>query len=437
MTTLCGRRRARVGRRVAVGCRLLLGAVLVVLATASPAPAQPPSPDAGRSQVRILELSGLIDPIVADFVTDELERAERDDALAVVLRINSVGSALDRAELVELADTLSDSPVQVVAWVGPSGSRALGDAAELVAVADVVGVAEGSRLGEVGEQSLPQARYGELFGPAAQRLRSGTVDAEEAVELGVSVGPVEQVSTLGSFLLQIPGFEQRQTGEGIEPVTTTQLVELPLHLQLFHTVASPEVAYLLFVLGLGLILFELFTAGIGVAGVVGAGCLVLGCFGLAVLPTTALGLGLLLVSFLAMAVDIQTGVPRLYTAVAMVLFVAGTWWLYDGVTMSWVTGLVGIVGALLYAYAGMPSMVRTRFSTPTIGRRWMIGELGDAVTAVDPDGTVRIRDAVWRATTNRATPVQAGDRVRVIGLDRLVLEVEPEAGGARDYRERR
>jgi membrane-bound serine protease (ClpP class) len=152
---------------------------------------------------------------------------------------------------------------------------------------------------------------------------------------------------------------------------------------------------------------------------------------------STVGLSLLVLSFLALAVDVQTGVPRLYTPVGLVLFALGTWQLYDGVTMSWVTGLAGIIGAVLYAYAGMPSMVRTRFSTPTIGRRWMIGELGDAVTAVSPDGTVRIRDAVWRASTNRATPIAPGDRVRVVGLDRLVLEVEPEAGGARDYRDRR
>ena len=93
--------------------------------------------------------------------------------------------------------------------------------------------------------------------------------------------------------------------------------------------------------------------------------------------------------------------------------------------------------SVLYAYAGMPSMVRTRFSTPTIGRKWMIGEMGEATTDVSPEGTVRIRDVTWRATTNRATPVRAGEPVRVVGLDRLVLEIEPEEGGARDYRERR
>jgi membrane-bound serine protease (ClpP class) len=55
---------------------------------------------------------------------------------------------------------------------------------------------------------------------------------------------------------------------------------------------------------------------------------------------------------------------------------------------------------------------------------------------VSPTGVVRIRDALWRAETNRATPIAAGDAVRVVGIERLLLEVEPEAGGARDYRER-
>ena len=92
---------------------------------------------------------------------------------------------------------------------------------------------------------------------------------------------------------------------------------------------------------------------------------------------------------------------------------------------------------VLAMLAGMPAMVRSRFSTPTIGREWMIGEDGTARTAIDPDGVVPVRDAPWRARTNRATPIAAGDPVRVAAIDGLVLEVEPLEGAARDYRERR
>ena len=86
---------------------------------------------------------------------------------------------------------------------------------------------------------------------------------------------------------------------------------------------------------------------------------------------------------------------------------------------------------------GMPAMVRTRFSTPTIGRDWMIGEIGQVTQDVDPDGVVVLRGAPWRARTNRATPLVAGEQARVVEIDGLLLEIEPLEGGAIDYRERR
>jgi membrane-bound serine protease (ClpP class) len=67
----------------------------------------------------------------------------------------------------------------------------------------------------------------------------------------------------------------------------------------------------------------------------------------------------------------------------------------------------------------------------------MIGALGEVVEAVDPDGVVSVRSARWRARTNRATPVAAGEQVRVVGIDGVTLEVEPLEGAARDHRERR
>jgi membrane-bound serine protease (ClpP class) len=64
----------------------------------------------------------------------------------------------------------------------------------------------------------------------------------------------------------------------------------------------------------------------------------------------------------------------------------------------------------------------------------MLGEMGVARSAIDPEGTVEVRGAPWRARTNRATPLAAGDALRVVGIEGLVLEVEPESGGAKDYR---
>src|SRR5262249_35464750 len=147
----------------------------------------------------------------------------------------------------------------------------------------------------------------------------------------------------------------------------------------------------------------------GIAGVVGAGAFALGCYGLAVLPTRPIGVFLLMFAMFGYAVDIQTGVPRGWTGIATGSFVLGSLLLYDGVSLSWITLLAGVVGMTLAMLAGMPAMVRTRFSTPTIGREWMLGEEGEARTAVDPEGTVLVRGAPWRARTNRATPISPGD----------------------------
>ncbi len=394
-----------------------------------------------QSQIRIAKVAGLIDPVVYDHLIGQLDDAESNpDVISLVIWINSRGSVLDDTRYRELAERLRDSPLQIALWVGQAGSTAEGGAAELATVSDIVGVTPNSSIGLLGERRLP-AEWGDPFAGVDGGAVDELLSAEEAVQAGISVGPLQNTVPIGSFATQLDGFEvlrclDEDGNLATIPLTQVQLSGPRLTSQLFHTAASPEVAYLFFALGMSLLVFELFTAGVGIAGVIGAAFLALGSYGLSILPTRWWAIGLILLAFVLLAVDIQTNVPRFYTIAGLGAFAIGSLLLYDGVSMSWVTMGAVWIGALLYAYTGMPSMVRTRFSTPTIGRKWMIGELGEAVTDIDPEGTVKVRDVSWRAITNRATPVESGGRVRVVGIDRLLLEIEPEEGGARDYRER-
>jgi len=415
-----------------------LALVLVALVLAAPIGAGAATPAAEEyGVVDVIEVDGLLDPILVDHIDRSLTAAADADAVALVLQLDSPGSVVDPDRLVRLSERLAASEVTVAMWVGPSGAEARGAAAQLLAVADVVGVAPGSRVGDLGEPVLPPEVLEEGLGPALPVLEAGTIGAERAEQLGLAAAPAP---TIGDFVVTLPGFESQEVTQGdeirLEPLTVVRFGQLPLVSQLMHTVASPSVAYLLLVVGLGLIVFELFTAGIGVAGVVGAASFILAGYGLWVLPTRPAALACLLLAFPAFAVDVQTGVPRLWTAVGGVLAVVGTLTLYDGVSMSWVAAAASLVGLALTFLAGMPAMVRTRFSTPTIGREWMVGELGLARGTVDPDGVVVVRGAPWRARTNRATPIADGQPVRVVALEGLLLEVEPTEGGARDHRER-
>ncbi len=375
----------------------VLGLSLALIGLAGgPASGQDDDDGPAPQQVDILEVAGYLDPVLVDFITRSIEEAEAEEAVSVVLQLNSPGSVVSDEELAALLTTVRDATVPVTTWIGPSGARAAGGAAELAEATAEVGMAPGTRLGDL--------------------------DEDEAVEAGTAD---RRAPTIGLFVNDLPGFETELDDGDLVPVTETRFRQLPLSSQLFHTAASPAVAYLFFVLGMGLIVFELYTAGVGVAGVIAAGFFVLGAYGLAVLPARGWAVGLLVLSMAAFCVDIQTGVPRFWTGVGFVCFAVGTFFLYDGPRLWWVTVLCTFAALAVAVLAGMPAMVRTRFSTPTIGREWMIGEAGQAVTAVAPDGTVRIREALWRARTNRATPLEVGEDLVVAGLDGLVLEVEP------------
>lgn len=393
-------------------------------------------------KLAVVTVSGLLDPVLARFVERSLDRAEEADAAWLVLQVNSRGTVVSDARVAELVERVRTSEVPVAVWVGPSGTRATEGVAQLAAVACQVGVAPGSRLGDLGDPVVDPERFQPPFRRALERLEGGTVDATAARDLGLAE---RSAPVLGSFLIELEGVETKVvTGDGGRSQRTVAgdsipvFSKLPISEQLLHTVASPAVAYLLVLAGLSLIVFELYTAGVGVAGVVGAGCTILGGYGLAALPARGWAVALLVATVVAYAVDVQTGVPRVWTGVGTAALVVGSLLLYeDGLQLSWITLLVGIGGMLLFVIGAMPAIVRTRFSTPTIGRGWMIGEEGEAVTSVDPEGVVSVRGASWRARTNRATPVPAGAGVRVVEVDGLLLEVEPLEGAAKDHRERR
>jgi len=125
--------------------------------------------------------------------------------------------------------------------------------------------------------------------------------------------------------------------------------------------------------------------------------------------------------------------------VGTIALVVGSIFLYGGssrLDVPWWVMLLVIAGTLLFFAWGLTAAVRARFSTPTVGREGMVGRMGVAEVPIDPDGVALIDGARWRARTNRATPIAAGDAVRVVEVDGLVLEVEPEEGGAQDHRER-
>ncbi|MFM8381124.1 MAG: NfeD family protein [Actinomycetota bacterium] len=404
------------------------------------------------SPVDVLQVSGLVDAIVLAEIEDAITRAEGDESQALILQMNSRASLVGRDDMKRLYERIESASVPVAIWVGPSGSRATGLAAQLLSAADVTGMAPGTRIGRTGTPLVDSVD----FGDATEELRSSTLgfqDARRAGALKLEISD-EGVPTIRNMVFALDGVvvdgveldtaveTLNDDGTVSNDITTVRFHKLGIWSQLLHTSASPPVAYLFLIIGLALLVFEFFTAGIGVAGATGAVLVLLAFFGLGELPERGWALALIMGSMVAFAIDVQVGLPRLWTGVGLVMFTFGSIFLFPEVDqqslrVSWLTLLVGIGGIALTFISGMPSMTRTRFATPTVGRERLIGELGRAMTDISPEGTVSVGAAQWKARTNRATPIKTGDTARVVAIDGVVLEVEPEAGGARDYRERR
>ena len=427
-----------------------------------------PGADPGNRVIRVVQVDGYLDPVNASLVERSIRAADPATPSLVVLQVDSSG-ALD-IDLRDLVDAVRTSPVPVAAWVGPSGADARGGAALLVQAAHLSGVAPGSQLGPRypaslgGESSASRTEAGELAtGLGAQharpdqsvgalvegeRFRSG--DAEEA---GITDC---DAPTLGAFIVDLHG-RTVTTARGPVTLSTARVDDnegrptrvpnqdvvfskLPLGDRLVHTLTSPSIALLMLIAGLSLVLFEFYTAGIAVAGVTGAIALVGAFAGFAHLPVRWWAVALVVLAFVSFSVELQVGTLGPYTVLGLLFLLVGSWWMYGGSDRLdpplWVLAAL-IVATTVFIVGGMTAMIRSRFSTPTIGREALVGEMGLAVEAVDPQGVVEISGARWRAVTIRATPIEAGAAVRVVAVDGFALEVEPETGGARDHRDRR
>ena len=420
----------------------------------------------GRRGIDVVQVEGWFDPPNETLVRDAIVEANERRATMIVLQVKSNG-AID-AGVEDIVREIGRSRVPVVVWVGPTGSNAKGATTLLLEAAHVAYVSPSSGAGpahpvrlddpeassqrEVADQlaALAEARGRD---PEGARKLAGTRLGSQAAH---AVGATDGVRpTIGELIVRLDGrtvetaagevelSTAKVVGEGQDrrrqPNQEVRFIRLDLGGQVLHRLISPSIAYFLFVAGLALLVFEFYTASIGLAGLVGALCSVGALVGFSYLPVNWWAFALLIVAALGFAIDVQAGSLGFWTIVGAIALAVGSLFIYGGSSElgpPWWVLLVVSLGMLLFMLGGMTAMIRARFSTPTVGREGMVGETGLAEVDISPDGVVVIRGARWRARTNRATPIMAGDPAKVVSVEGLVLEVEPPEGAARDYRDR-
>jgi len=409
---------------------------------------------------RVLEvkLANDINPVTQDYVVDAIERGEREGYDAVVIELDTPGG-LD-SSMREIIKAELDADVPVVVYVYPPGSRAASAGAFITLAADVAAMARQTNIGSstpvaVGGGEIPGDLRRKVINDAAAYARELAEAhgrngdwAEQAVRSASNLGAREALEQnvidvvapdLPSLLEEIDGMRTEPKGFVLDTAgATVDTVEMSLWKRILDTLIDPNIIVLLMSIGLLGITIEILNPGLIFPGTVGAIALIIGLFGLQVLPISWAGLLLMILAagfFGAEAYVTSHGALALAGAVS---FVIGSLMLFDPAgeeyqVSIWVALAVGGTLALLTAIV-VTKIVRARRAPTKTGREELLDEVGVVKSALAPTGLVFVHGEIWKAHAD-GEPLFPGEHVRVEGIgEDLVLEVarveEPAAVSA-------
>lgn len=435
-----------------------LAAVGALLLIAGPLMAQEPEPSDPIAYS--IELSGSIDPATEEWVEQALEEAEDEGAELIIIRLDTPGGLIDSMR--EIVQDIIAAPAPVVVYVSPDGARAASAGLFIAQAGDVAAMAPQTNIGSATPISIGPGGAGEIDetlgrkieNDAAAYVRALTAEhgrnadvaeemvreatnltAEEALEANLIdvVAPDQQglLDELDGFRVQGPKAQVLDT-EGLEIVER----EMPLQFELLQIIVNPNVSFILLLIGLAGIGFEIFNPGTIVPGAFGAISLLLGLFGTAQLPVTIAGVLLLLLA--AGLIIAETQIPSgVLGAAGVVALIAGGLLLYDTNSDEFGVSPPVIIALTLAIAAAMVFVVRKvrEASQNKVLTGWeeLIGAEGVVRKTLDPIGQVFVGGALWRArSVDDDERIGDGDRVRVESVEGLTLSVRPLGADAGD-----
>jgi membrane-bound serine protease (ClpP class) len=424
-------------RSMMVGAAALF---LAVFALSSPAVAAAP--------VAMIDLDGAITPVTARLLTAAIERAQAERAQALIVRLNTPGG-LERS-MRSMAQAILNAEIPVIVYVAPTGARAASAGVFITMAAHVAAMAPATNIGAAHPVTIGGGDTGKEMGKkiendaaafarslAAERGRN--VDwAEKAVRASVSVTEREAVKlkvvdlvadSVPDLLAKIDG-RTVKTARGPVTLATRDALVKPIEVRFrdrfLALITDPNVAYILMMVGMLGIFFELQNPGVVLPGVIGGISLILAFFAFQSLPINWAGVLLILFGVALLIAEIKVVSHGVLTAGGVVAMVLGSFMLYEapevGFRVSW-TVILPTVGATagLVVWA-VSAGVRAMMKSPVTGASGMIGRVVVARSALGPEGQVQVDGEIWRAVSE-GEAIPAGEKVRVTAVDGLTLKV--------------
>jgi membrane-bound serine protease (ClpP class) len=427
--------------------RAFFASLVGLAALAFPAFAATPSP-----RVLAVEFENDVNPVTADYVNDAIERANDEDYDAIVILLDTHGGLASSMEQIYKKE-LERTDVPVIVYVSPEGAKAasagvwIGQAADILAMAPQTNIGSSTPI-NVGGEDIQEDLRRKVVNDAAASLREITAEhkrnaewAEQAVRRASNLGAREALEqnvidvvapTLPVLLERVDGRKTIPKGLVLNTAgAEIERVEMSFWKQILDTIIDPNIILLLMSIGVLGITVELFNPGLIFPGTVGAISLIVGLFGLQVLPISWAGLLLMLLAAAFFTAELFVVSHGALTLAGAASFVIGALMLFEpaGETYEVSIWVVLAIAATLAALFGVAfaKALQARRAKPQTGADELAERAGIVRQTLDPEGFVFVNGELWRARSVDG-PIHAGEPVRVERVgDDLVLEVSRAA----------
>jgi membrane-bound serine protease (ClpP class) len=425
---------------------------LAFLSQATLAPAQP------REVVDVITVNGVINPISANFITNAIEKAEEERVEALIVVLDTPGGLMESMR--QITKAMLNAEVPVVVYVSPPGARAASAGVFITYAAHLAAMAPGTNIGAAHPVSVGGGGAGDTTSVMSDKITNDAVAqikalaqkrgrnvqwAEAAVRQSVSVTASEALELnvinyvaphLDSLLIMIDGVTvELPFGEKTLHTRNAEkrFREMGWREKLLDKIADPNIAYILLLIGIYGLFFELWNPGTIFPGVVGALSLVLAFFALQILPVNWAGVLLILMAVVLFVLEVKITSYGLLTLGGILSMLVGSLMLFENpevplepvlrVSRPLILSAVVTTAAIFVFVMGL--VVKAHRAKVTTGKEGLVGEIGFARTDIAPEGDVNVHGEIWHASSDQ--PIQAGQKVRVVAVEGLEIKVEPVA----------
>jgi membrane-bound serine protease (ClpP class) len=397
-----------------------------------------------------IKIDGSINPASAAFIKSAISKAADERAECLIIHLNTPGGLLKSTRVI--VSNILESSIPVVVYVSPGGAHSGSAGVFITMAAHIAAMAPSTNIGAAHPVSLQGGMDSTMSDKTtndaaafiraiAEKRKRNLQWAEEAVRKSVSITEVEAVqmkvidviaNNEQDLLTQINGkiIELNSGNKTLQTLNAkVDSVEMSFVERFLDLISDPNIAYILLMLGFYGLLFELYSPGAIVPGVIGAICLILAFYAMHTLPLNYAGLALIILAIILFILEVKIishGILGIGGVIALVLgsiMLIRTDSALEFIRISWSVIVATTIATALFFFFLIRLAVKAQQAKPITGIEGLIGEIGETLARLEPAGMIRVHGELWKAESISGS-IDQGQKVKVTAIRNLTLYVE-------------